>query len=151
MAIAKHMFDSGLPVRGAITFGSFVFDETCIAGKSIVEAHKLCQMLDLAGVAFTPQMSDYMDKQLTAWEDSWNRNYPYYLFPLRDNSELKMRSVPWFDPDTNVDFTTEVRKAFWEWNKDIPLSADCKVRNTAKMLDFFRMHGQKQKEDKEKS
>ena len=46
--IAKEMFVNGLPVRGVVTFGSFIFDEACIAGRAIMEAHTLCQMLDLA-------------------------------------------------------------------------------------------------------
>jgi hypothetical protein len=135
--VAKHMFQDGLPVRGAITFGSFVFDETCIAGEAVVDAHTLCQTLDVAGVAFSSKFSQLVDKSPN--KGFWDRQFPYYLFPLRDQTEFKTRSVPWSN-DESVDNTQKVREAFWKWNKDIPLSADSKVRNTAKMLDFHRMH-----------
>jgi hypothetical protein len=135
--VAGFMFNDGLPVRGAITFGSFIFDETCIAGEAVVDAHTLCQSLDLAGIAFSPKFSEHVDKSPNI--GFWNRQYPYYLFPLKNQTELKARSVPWVTEDIDVDFTTRVREAFWKWNKDIPLSADSKVRNTAKMLDFHRM------------
>jgi hypothetical protein len=139
-SIALNMFKNGLPVKGAITFGSFIFDETCIAGRAIVEAHTLCQSLDVAGVALSPKLSEFMDKIFTNdKEDFWDIINPYYLFPLKDGSELKTRAVCWGFAEEKGDFTSKVREAFWQWNKDIPLSVDSKVNNTAKMLDFFRM------------
>ena len=143
--IAKTMFENGLPVRGAIAFGSFIFDDTCIAGRAIVDAHTLCQMLDIAGIAYTPELSEHIDKEFkNGREVLWDGSHPYYLFPLKNHSELKTRAVSWGFTDEEVDFTTKVREAFWKWNKDIPLSVDSKVNNTAKMLDFFSMHFQSQ-------
>jgi hypothetical protein len=76
----------------------------------------------------------------------WDIINPYYLFPLTNQSELKTRSVSWNALDEKDDSTRKVRESFWMWNKDIPHSADSKVHNTAKILDFFKMHYKKKSE-----
>lgn len=143
--LSRKMFEDGLPVRGAIAFGSFIFDETCIAGRAVVEAHDLCQKLDVAATAFSPKVSEFIDKTYdTNLSDVWDKHHPYYLFPLKDQSELKTRAVLWNLKGEKGDLTSKVRESFWKWNKDIPLDVDTKVYNTAKVFDFFRMHYQKQ-------
>jgi hypothetical protein len=151
-AIAAHitlsMFNAGLPVRGVITHGSFIFAETCIAGHAVVDAHQLCQSLDLAGTAFSPELSALIDKYYEV-DKIWNSICPYYLLPLKNGSELKTRSVSWIN--LKGDSITEVRESFWKWNKDIPGSVDRKVHNTAKMIDFFRMLDEQEEKKAKKS
>jgi len=143
--ISFSMFTNGLPLRGVITMGSFIFEDTCIAGRAVVDAHSLSQTLDVAGVAFSPILSKYMDEhplEISKGKSLWNLLHPYYLFPLKNQSELKVRVVTWNDLNKEADSTKQVREAFWKWEKDIPISADNKVHNTAKMLDFFKLHFQ---------
>jgi len=45
------MFESGLPIRGAIAFGDFVFTAHVFAGLPILDAHELGNRLDLAACA----------------------------------------------------------------------------------------------------
>jgi hypothetical protein len=151
LGITKSMFSNGLPVRGVITFGSFIFDEACVAGRAVVDAYTLCQMLDLAGTAFAPKLNEYIDKTFSIHRNFWDELFPYYLFPLKDQSELRARAISWIGVKGEDNFTTEVREAFWKWNKDIPRSVDSKVHNTAKMLDFFKIHFQNAAEAKKKS
>ena len=143
--VSFSMFTNGLPVRGVITTGSFIFEDTCIAGRAVVDAHSLSQTLDVAGVAFSPVLSKHLDDnplETNKGQNLWDLLYPYYLFSLKDHSELKMRVVTWSDLNKESDSTKQVREAFWKWEKDIPISADNKVHNTAKMLDFFKLHFQ---------
>lgn len=44
----RHMFNFGMPVRGAIREGTFVIKGPCFAGKPIVEAHECTKNLDAA-------------------------------------------------------------------------------------------------------
>jgi hypothetical protein len=139
--ITVKMFKNGLPVRGAITLGSFIFDDTCIAGRAVVDAYNLCQTLNVSGTALSPDLSKLIDEKCANDKELiWDRNYPYYLFPLTDSKELKTRAVFCALPEKGSNIDSEVREAFWKWSKDIPLSVDVKVSNTAKMLDFYQMH-----------
>src|SRR5580698_3663899 len=42
-----NMFFSGLPMRGVIGSGDFVFVESCLAGRAVIDAYKLCASLDV--------------------------------------------------------------------------------------------------------
>jgi len=48
LVLNRYMFKSGLPLRGAITTGNFLFRKLCFAGKPIIEAHELANSLDLS-------------------------------------------------------------------------------------------------------
>lgn len=140
--ISRKMFENGLPVRGAIALGSFIFNETCIAGQAVVDAHDLCQMLDVAGAAFSPDLSRLVEKNWPISRHQWDKNFPYFLLPLKEGREIRTHlAVNPFLNDTR-DSTVIVREAFWKWDKDIPSSADKKVHNTAKMLDFLKMQAE---------
>ena len=49
VVLLDHMFDQGLPIRGAITFGKYFCHENCLAGRAVVEAHELEQRINLSG------------------------------------------------------------------------------------------------------
>lgn len=53
ISLQGSMFKAGLPLRGAITHGKFVIQDTFFAGRAIVEAYKFCNKLDLAACVFT--------------------------------------------------------------------------------------------------
>lgn len=55
--LSAHMLTSGLPVRGAVTYGTFAFEESCFVGRAIVDAHEFGQRLDLAATVLTPDAS----------------------------------------------------------------------------------------------
>jgi len=46
--LSKHMFEVGLPLRGCISYGHFIHEENCFAGKTILEAHDCANSLEMA-------------------------------------------------------------------------------------------------------
>lgn len=53
--LCKYMFEQGLPLRGAITYGNYVSRKTCFAGRAILDAYKLANELEFAGSVMTEQ------------------------------------------------------------------------------------------------
>ncbi|MCP5489320.1 MAG: hypothetical protein H7A43_11815 [Verrucomicrobia bacterium] len=53
----QHMLDRGLPIRGAISFGSFYHDGLHFAGVPIVDAHDLSEDLSLSAIALHDKAS----------------------------------------------------------------------------------------------
>lgn len=49
--ICRRFFDAGLPLRGAVSLGSFVVEQYCFAGDAILKAHAVGQQLEFAGCA----------------------------------------------------------------------------------------------------
>lgn len=52
VVLLDHMFDQGLPIRGAIAYGRYFCYENCVAGSAVVEAHQLEQRINLSGGVF---------------------------------------------------------------------------------------------------
>ena len=48
IALIDHMFEEGLPVRGAISHGKYFVNEQSVAGKSIIDALSLAQKINLS-------------------------------------------------------------------------------------------------------
>jgi hypothetical protein len=46
--LSKHMFEEGLPLRGCISYGQFIQEENCFAGKTILDAHDTANSLEMA-------------------------------------------------------------------------------------------------------
>jgi len=55
LVLNRYMFNSGLPLRGAITTGNFLFRKLCFAGKPIIEAYELANSLDLSACVITDE------------------------------------------------------------------------------------------------
>ena len=149
MKIMENMFERGLPLRGAVTYGQFQFKKTCIAGQAIVDGHNLAATLETCGCAISPELSSFIDRQWTKNKDFWEIEFPYYLFPLKSSTELKTRAVMW-QPKSGHDHLYSVRKSFWMWNKDVSRSVDVKIEQTVKMLDFFQHHREENRKRKAK-
>ena len=55
LILNRYMFNSGLPLRGAITTGNFLFRKLCFAGKPIIDAYELANSLDLSACVITEE------------------------------------------------------------------------------------------------
>lgn len=55
LTLNYRMLKSGLPLRGAITTGNFLFRKLCFAGKPIIEAYELANSLNLSACVITEE------------------------------------------------------------------------------------------------
>ena len=135
--LAAEMFKKGLPIRGVIHEGDFITKETCLAGKGIVEAYKLCESLDFSGVIFS-------EKLVTKRNLKHDNNGIYlftYLTPRSDGSESKLLNGNWINflgenhvSQCRKDVEKFVLESFWAHQKDCSINVDSKVRNTVKII-----------------
>ena len=53
--LLKSAFDAGLPLRGAISYGEYYYNENTFAGLPIVSSYGLSERLNLSGCIFTEE------------------------------------------------------------------------------------------------
>lgn len=135
------MFKNGLPMRGVIHEGDFIFEEMCFAGKAIVEAYQLCESLNMSGLVFSEQLGENMDEQKNKGSRFDHETYFTYLTPVKNGGEKKLLNINWLeyldDGETSLcknDIENYVLKSFWGHKKDCSISVDIKVRNTVKVM-----------------
>jgi len=144
--LAAEMFQQGLPIRGVIHEGDFIYEDMCIAGRGIVDSYQLCESLNFAGLAYSPYFGNKMIEALKSrgafnWHDNDGQDLFTYLAPLNDGSESKLLLVNWLDdlrPDAlaklKMNIEDFVWTAFWAHQKDCSHSVDIKVHNTIKVM-----------------
>lgn len=143
IALMDYMFEQGLPIRGAISFGKYFANENSLAGKSIVEALTLSERLNLSTVAICPEA----EKELRSVLDPeghakrWAKSPAYfsYLTPLKDGMEKLLILNQWalHDKYTNCDIPQLVAQAFWKHGKDMDPSVFQKYQNTEMLLRYI--------------
>lgn len=133
-----EMFFKGLPMRVAITKGEFVFDQSCVAGKALIDTYKLCHSLDFSGLVFHQNMESTSPAILNPLGNRRIR----YLSPINHSTgEMKLLHFNWI-PDwvknnkilLQTDIETSVYKSFWAHNKDCGLEVESKLKNTVKLM-----------------
>lgn len=145
-ALAAEMFHYGLPIRGAIHEGDFIYENMCIAGQGIVDSYQLCESLNFAGLAYSPHFGNKMIEALKSrgvfnWHNNDGQDLFTYLAPLNNGSESKLLLVNWLN-DLQPDALARLKKniedfvwtAFWAHQKDCSHSVDIKVHNTIKVM-----------------
>jgi hypothetical protein len=136
--LCADMFSEGLPMRGGVIEGEFFIKEGCVAGRAIVDAYKLCELLDFAGLVYSPTLVPQPPSPLDL--KTFENHFIPYLSPLNNSKEQKLTHFNWvhcFDKTAKSDFLSDieqfVHRAFWAHRKDCSLSADIKLRNTVKL------------------
>jgi hypothetical protein len=146
--LQRYMFDLGLPVRGAITQGTFLLADTCFAGIPIVDAHILASQLDFAGCVIHRDIRNkFKDETIgTSFCILENGFVRSYLAPLTTGKEemlpVVFPSISAFNPDTSwhdEDIKQLVANAFWKHGKTISTSVLSKIANTEMLLRFMKM------------
>jgi hypothetical protein len=131
------LFRAGLPLRGAIDFGRFFIRDTCFAGRPIINAYELCNMLELAACVLTPKASDQLHgHEPLLGGHGLNALVLEYLVPTKDgerHSFVTRASVH----EKNIDIRQQVMKAFWGHGKDISIDAQKKATNTEQWLRYL--------------
>ena len=148
LVLNRSMFDSGLPLRGAVATGEFVVEKNCFAGKAIVEAYTLGHDLDLAASVLTngaeteffSLANKVNDPGVGAFSEAM---LPRYLIPRKGGIEDRLRAFNivairggGFEQLESRDIRQYVCKSFWRHNKDLRQSEHSKVLNTEMFLRF---------------
>ena len=146
--LQRKMFHFGFPIRGAITFGNFVREKSCFAGRAIIEAYQLVGELDAAAVVFSPQAGALLSK-LVQTQSSGDgallaRLAVEYLVPTKTLPPQRRWTVDFTRfgnagfPSLEGDARALVAECFWKHNKDLPQSAYAKLTNTELLLRYLR-------------
>ena len=143
VVLLDHMFDQGLPIRGAISFGKYFCHENCLAGKAVVEAHELEQRINLSGAVLHESAERELRKLTLDSFKSGGGIYVYttlfhYLVPEKEASNKRLVLNQWAlrDHHDNDDIAQLAAEAFWKHGKDIDDGAAQKLRNTEMLLRF---------------
>jgi len=131
--LTKEMFDSGLPIRGAIDYGEYYLDNHCFAGKPIIDCYRLSEQLEMSGVVLSEAAYKHYLDIMSAKEHAAFKNIGIeYLVPIKNNTEVRMFMLDWykFDKLEFTDIRQEVYKSFRGHNKDIQQKVISKVVNT---------------------
>lgn len=137
--LCRHMFEFGLPLRGAITTGSYLVSKSCFAGKTIVDAYRTAASLDLAACSIDGEIVSIV-RQLYGEDEG----IVTYMTPLKDGNYKKMALLNYLMPDNDEsercasDIQQLVLNSFWAHNKDISPSANIKAEHTVNFIRFLR-------------
>lgn len=141
----RHLFDSGLPIRGALACGKFLVHETCFAGRNIIEAYRLAQHLDFAGVVLADSAArEVSELKIVEVFSACSLLVQRYLAPLKDSGSRPLLTLaPSLITVPKETLPQDIRQyivnTFWQHNKDLPPSEMKKIDNTELLFRFFRM------------
>ena len=147
--LCREMFDTGLPIRGAIDVGTFYVDEFCFAGKASMNCYRLAESLNFSGVVLTDRARTEFttlvketpilakDGQLPLGID--------YLAPLRDGTEKRLFILNWWHGKIcSADIRQAVFESFSGYAKDVSLKEQPKIQNTEMTLRAFTQRNKKE-------
>jgi hypothetical protein len=145
--IQRLMFESGLPLRGAIAFGEFIFTGHVFAGVPVLDAHELENRLGLAACVAHQTAVDEL-KALQATAPEWNYWDGHHLVHYRTRlkgagaeSDESLLNLAWptlegYTPlKARRDLAKNVHEMFIEHGKVMEPGAATKAQNT---VDFLR-------------
>jgi hypothetical protein len=148
--LQRKMFDSGLPVRGAISHGDYILAESCFAGRSIIEAYRVCNQLDVAAVVLTESAKNEIAKRNKTCNpgeklaDVFSNIIVEYLMPMKGliTERLYTINFAFLEAPPFLSLEGDERKlvsdCFWKHNKDIPPGIYDKLNNTEMLLRFLK-------------
>jgi hypothetical protein len=142
------LFRAGLPLRGAIDFGRFFIKDTCFAGRPIINAYELCNMLELAACVLSKAASHQLHG-LKGFEGGADACVSGYLVPTKTEERrfFVTRAVVY---ERNIDIRQQVMNAFWGHRKDVSIDAQKKASNTEQWLRYLT-HLEEKKAAQQKS
>ena len=139
--LVAKLFESGLPVRGAISIGKFYVKKhpPIFAGRPIVEAHQLCNSLELAGCVISPASESAFGVFSSLFQS--------YSVPIKDKGKQKLYLLDYFSfLKDKVGFCRQtVIESFKAHNKHIPLEVIGKVNNTVEFLEHCKVNEKKRR------
>ena len=152
--LERDMFERGLPLRGAIAFGSFIFQDNVFVGQPIIDGYRLGQNLDLAACvlhetaeAESKRLIEQSDQQWRGFLDDEGVGLVRYRAPVkqpgRPSSSLCL-NLAWPPLDgcrplkEHTDLRQFMHQRFWAHGKQIGPDALSKVDNTERFFRFLK-------------
>jgi hypothetical protein len=140
----KSMFAFGLPLRGAITTGEYLVEKTCFAGRPIVEAYKLANDINCAGVVIADSAIELFKPDIIEAETSeflhFDYSFPSVTGAFAERAALNvMFSVLEDQKKWAGDIRQLVHESFWAHNKSNGPGVPEKIENTEGLLRFLKM------------
>ena len=145
--LTRKMFDYGLPLRGAITFGEYVVQTkgSCFAGRPIIEAYNSASGINVSAVILSKSADEEMselsvDGDVKIAMEQWLVSY---LVPMKAASPIRSKIIDFtvFKEPTFKSLDRDVRSlvfdCFSSHSKDVPPSVYEKLNNTEMLLRFL--------------
>jgi hypothetical protein len=140
--LQTRMFDAGLPMRGAISFGKYCIEDHCFIGAPINDAHELEGSLEIAACVLDSSAEEIVKRaSLDRDEDFVVR----YFVPTKKDSEEMLCLNPAYGPaasglvsDQMRDLREYIFDAFSKHGKRMNEGAITKLNNTENYFRFIR-------------
>ena len=140
--VQTDLFRAGLPLRGAIDYGKYFVQDSCFAGRPIVNSYHLCQQLELSACV----LSDEACKHFRSLPFNSFKNPDYvknlwvdeYLVAMK-SGERHLLAIKAPVPKNKIDIRDQVMEAFWGHRKDVSQSALKKALNTEQWLRYLSL------------
>lgn len=147
--LARKMFDCGLPIRGAVSFGTCYVKNNCFAGRAISEAHKLERSLEAAAIAFDTSAETEVETivgkdKMNDRREGFGTGLVKYLHPTKADCRCHYVinfAAPgsfYVGESLEGDERKLVLDRFLKRGKTVSKKEEIKVNNTAALLRFFK-------------
>ncbi len=156
LCLNRLMFKYGLPLRGAISIGSFLFENSCFAGKPCLETYELANKLDLSACVITDKAHKEVENLINSCKypnvkKLFNVLFVKYQIPIKENNtslknqknqKVCLYSLNLLTPKAlkqstiknNIDIYKYVLNKFKKHKKSVPGKVKSKVKNTKQFL-----------------
>jgi hypothetical protein len=151
IVLLREMFDRGLPLRGAVSFGDFFIQERCFAGVSIVDAYQLSESLELSGAVLTREAAAMCreTREFAAQHDYDNmvdimdHMFVEYLVPMKRDVNRRHLTLNWVNLDIGLEAIEKnvrdyVIDSFVSHNKSTPPTVYPKIHNTEMYIRYVQ-------------
>lgn len=150
--LQRQMFDFGLPLRGAISYGEFFIQERCFAGAPIVNAYQTASKLELSLCVLTRD-AEWMPREFMAYVTqsgfegirmAVEQTAVEYLVPKKHGVSEPHFVLNWvssgFGADVKPigDVRTYVIESFLKHNKSAPPEIYPKIDNTEMFVRYIQ-------------
>lgn len=132
--IARGLFASGLPVRGAITKGEadYIPNSNHLIGKAIINAARLEKQQNWFGVIVSPEVIS-IDNKTDILSDSVSQVLTAYSVPFKNGTKITCLVINW---RLNLVVTAGTKSLL---PKPIDISSTNKIENTLKFANYIKV------------
>ena len=146
----RWMFERGLPLRGAVSYGEYFIKDRCFVGKPITDCHDMAAKTEWAGCTIVPSAATELQKFEPEWKTILETVCVLYRVPFKKERPPRRKNVQslvlkWRHYDVlrssgpMPDIGETVQRAFRDHGKKVCETDESvvrKIRNTVKYLEF---------------
>ncbi len=150
--LSKYMFEVGLPLRGCISYGHFIHERNCFAGKTILDAYEFAESLQVAATVIHPDAFEELRSTVEPFALRQDLTAKLILMASLVRYEVKMASAVQQLHTLNFlivkgitgvpsawvgDCNEIVMRSFTQHNKTLGEKEQAKAENTVTFLRFL--------------